>query len=98
MIKVSSQDEKSIWVGCLLLTDVLVQIIQCLTPVVVGVGRDVYSNEKNGCIFPGCKLAWESQLTVVAFKLILIKLAWESQLTDVAFKLILIIILLRLNF
>ncbi len=52
MIKVSSQDEKSIWVGCLLLTDVLVQIIQCLTPVVVGVRRDVYSNEKNGCILP----------------------------------------------
>ncbi len=44
------------------------------------------------------KLAWESQLIDVAFKLILIiKLAWESQLTDILFKLI-IIILPRLNF
>ncbi len=53
MVKIPSQDEKSIWVGCLLLTDVLVQIIQCLTPVVVvGAGRDVYSNKQYGCIFP----------------------------------------------
>ncbi len=37
------------------------------------------------------KLAWESQLTVILFKLILIKLAWESQLTVILFKLILII-------
>ncbi len=53
MIEVSSQDEKSIWVGCLLLTDVLVEFIQCLTPVVVVVvaGRDVYNNEQYGCIF-----------------------------------------------
>ncbi len=44
------------------------------------------------------KLACESQLTEILFKLI-IKLAWESQLIDVAFKLILIIIILtRLNF
>ncbi len=50
MIEVSSQDEKSIWVGFLLLTDVLVQFIQCHTPVVVGVGRDVYSSEHYGCI------------------------------------------------
>ncbi len=42
------------------------------------------------------KLACESQLTEILFKL-LIKLAWESQLTDILFKLILIIILTRLN-
>ncbi len=41
------------------------------------------------------KLACESQLTEILFKL-LIKLAWESQLTDILFKLI-IIILTRLN-
>ncbi len=41
------QDEKSICVGCLLLTDVLVEFLQCLTPVFVfGAGRDVYSNEQ----------------------------------------------------
>ncbi len=44
------------------------------------------------------KLACESQLTEILFKLIIIKLAWESQLTDILFKLILIIILTRLNF
>ncbi len=44
------------------------------------------------------KLACESQLTEILFKLlIIIKLAWESQLTDILFKLILII-LTRLNF
>ncbi len=45
------------------------------------------------------KLACESQLTEILFKLIIIiiKLAWESQLTDILFKLI-IIILPRLNF
>ncbi len=33
--------------GCLLLTDVLVEFLQCLTPVFVfGPGRDVYSNEQ----------------------------------------------------
>ncbi len=43
------------------------------------------------------KLAWESQLTVILFKLI-IKLACESQLTEILFKLLIIIInLLRLN-
>ncbi len=52
-------------------------------------------------IFSFIKLACESQLTEILFKLIIIiiKLAWESQLIDVAFKLILIIIILtRLNF
>ncbi len=59
------------------------------------------------------KLACESQLTEILFKLIiklacesqlteilfkLIKLACESQLTEILFKLIIIIILLRLNF
>ncbi len=45
------------------------------------------------------KLACESQLTEILFKLI-IKLACESQLTEILFKLIIIIIiiLLRLNF
>ncbi len=47
-------------------------------------------------LFKLIKLAWESQLTVILFKLI-IKLACESQLTEILFKLI-IIILLRLNF
>ncbi len=45
------------------------------------------------------KLACESQLTEILFKLI--KLAWESQLTVILFKLILIIIIIiltRLNF
>ncbi len=36
------------------------------------------------------KLACESQLTEILFKLLIIKLAWESQLTDILFKLILI--------
>ncbi len=51
------------------------------------------------------KLACESQLTEILFKLIIIiiKLACESQLTEILFKLIIIIIiiiiiLLRLNF
>ncbi len=46
------------------------------------------------------KLACESQLTEILFKL-LIKLACESQLTEILFKLLIIniiIILLRLNF
>uniref|UniRef100_A0A3P9C563 Rab3 GTPase-activating protein catalytic subunit n=1 Tax=Maylandia zebra TaxID=106582 RepID=A0A3P9C563_9CICH len=42
MIEIPSQDEKSIRMGCLLLTDVLVQFIQCLIPVVdIGGGRDI---------------------------------------------------------
>ncbi len=46
------------------------------------------------------KLACESQLTEILFKLLIIKLACESQLTEILFKLIIIIIiiLLRLNF
>ncbi|KAL7868536.1 hypothetical protein SRHO_G00099200 [Serrasalmus rhombeus] len=35
MIEVSSQDEKNIRVGCLLPTDVSIQLIQCFTPIVV---------------------------------------------------------------
>ncbi len=46
------------------------------------------------------KLACESQLTEILFKLLIIKLACESQLTEILFKLIIIIIiiLLRLKF
>ena len=41
VVEIPSQDEEGIWVGCLLLTDVLVEFIQCLTPVVGGARRDV---------------------------------------------------------
>ncbi len=55
--------------------------------------KNFYMQMQNNCnnffshlIF---KLAWESQLTVILFKLILIiKLACESQLTEILFKLI----------
>lgn len=42
MVKIPSQDEKDIRVGLLLLTDVLIEFTQCLTPVVGGARRDVY--------------------------------------------------------
>ncbi len=56
-----------------------------------------WESQLTDILFKLIKLAWESQLTDILFKLILIKLAWESQLTDILFKLILIIILTRLN-
>lgn len=48
-----SQDEASIWVGCLLLIDVLINFMKRLTPVVVlGSGTDVKSHKQYGCKFP----------------------------------------------
>lgn len=49
MIQIAHQDEKSIWVGLLLLTDMLIHFIQCLIPIVVnGAGRDINSNKQYG--------------------------------------------------
>ena len=46
MIEIPGQDEGSIWVGCLLLTDLVVEFIQCLTPaVVVGVWGNVHDHD-----------------------------------------------------
>lgn len=42
MVEVTSQDEEGIWMGCLLFTDVVVESIQRLTPVVVGARGNVY--------------------------------------------------------
>ncbi len=50
--KIPSQDEEGIRVGCLLFTDVLVEFVQCFTPVVGGAGRDVYSCQQNSSTFP----------------------------------------------
>lgn len=41
MVKTPSQNEEGIRVGCLLFTDVLMEFVLCLTPVVGGAGRDV---------------------------------------------------------
>lgn len=58
MVEISSQDEKCIQVGCLQLTDVVIQFRQCLTAVVVvGVGRDLNSNKQDGHKLPR-KIVW----------------------------------------
>lgn len=48
MVEISSKNEKSVWVGCLLLTDGMVQFIECLISVVViGARRYVYNYQRN---------------------------------------------------
>lgn len=52
MVEISSQDEESIRVACLLLTDMLIKFIQSLPPVGGRAGRDVYCYQQYGIKFP----------------------------------------------
>lgn len=60
MVKITSQDEEDIGVGCLLLTDVLLEFIQCLAPVVTEAGGDVYCYQQNSSKFP-----WQVEWTAL---------------------------------
>ena len=47
VVEIPSQNEEGIWVGCLLVTDVPVEFIQCLAPVVGARGDVLYIATSN---------------------------------------------------
>ena len=53
MVEISSHNEKSLWMGCLLITDGAVKFTQCLVSIViVTAGRDVDCNKQDGRKLP----------------------------------------------
>lgn len=53
VVKITSQDEESVWVYSLLLTDGMIQFTECFVPiVVVSAGWNVNSDKQDHCEFP----------------------------------------------
>ena len=52
VVEIPSQNEEGIRVGCLLVTDVLMELIQCLTLLLLEPGGDVYCHQQYGTKFP----------------------------------------------
>ncbi|KAK0132199.1 hypothetical protein N1851_032989 [Merluccius polli] len=59
VVEIPSQYEEGIWVGCLLVTDVLMEFIQCLAPVVVGARGDDCERMQELCNLLEAYINWK---------------------------------------